>query len=204
MFILVLNENISCLRLYFLIYFNIAMHTLEELKPIIYALTLADRRNKKALWRDKGFKKIKNRKDFLLSYWDCRLKQEKPEDLKLYSAMLASYNLAIGKVQESHKNIENGSSGETKPQESKKILATPGQMLTSAATAATRWVRSGLATLDEETIKKRLDICKSCEFWDSKALKGTGRCRKCGCSTWAKIRMSTEQCPEKKWLAVNS
>jgi hypothetical protein len=179
------------------------MYTLEELKPIVYALTLADRKNKKALWQNKGFKKIKNRKDFLLNYWDCRLKQGKPEDLNLYSAMLAGYNRAIGKVQEAQNNIEGSGATEGKTLERKKILATPGQMLTSATSAAARWVKSGLVTVDDDTIKKRLDICKSCEFWDNTALRGTGRCRKCGCSTWAKIRMATEQCPEKKWLAVN-
>jgi hypothetical protein len=30
-------------------------------------------------------------------------------------------------------------------------------------------------------------------------MRGTGRCSKCGCSTWAKLRMASEKCPIDKW-----
>lgn len=73
------------------------------------------------------------------------------------------------------------------------------QMARSAAKSATSWVKQGVPIASEELLKERQAICKSCEFWDSKAFKGTGRCMKCGCSTWAKLRMATEKCPIGKW-----
>jgi len=82
--------------------------------------------------------------------------------------------------------------------------ATPsiGAMASSLGTSLKKWVGSGLSNSTQEVIDMRLDICKGCELWDSQALKGTGRCRKCGCSTWAKIRMATEKCPIGKWGPV--
>ena len=61
------------------------------------------------------------------------------------------------------------------------------------------FVRSGFALADNETLSKRKEICGACEMWDSQALNGTGRCTKCGCSTWAKLRMASEKCPLEKW-----
>jgi len=82
--------------------------------------------------------------------------------------------------------------------------ATPsiGAMASSLGTSLKKWVGSGLSNSTQEVIDMRLDICKGCELWDSQALNGTGRCRKCGCSTWAKIRMATEKCPIGKWGPV--
>ena len=55
-----------------------------------------------------------------------------------------------------------------------------------------------------EILAKRESICRACDQWDSEAFHSTGRCRKCGCSTWAKLRMATERCPLGKWEAVTS
>ena len=65
--------------------------------------------------------------------------------------------------------------------------------------STSKWIKNGAIKTDEETFKKRLDECRNCEFWNAKAIRGTGRCMKCGCSTWAKLRMSTEKCPIGKW-----
>ena len=53
-----------------------------------------------------------------------------------------------------------------------------------------------------EILAAREATCRSCDQWDATALNATGRCRKCGCSTWAKLRMATERCPLGKWEAV--
>jgi hypothetical protein len=195
----------------------------EELKNLVYALTLAVRKSKRTQWIEKGFSRVNQRKDFLLNYWVCRLAKNDKTDLALYQQILNDYNtvmLNTAKTAENFKNSEESETSEqnaairstsakelappTKPEvdgRSKQILATPAQMIASAGTAAVNWIKGGLQTLSEDKVQKRLDICKSCEFWDSSALNGTGRCRKCGCSTWAKIRMPAEQCPDKKWLA---
>jgi len=65
--------------------------------------------------------------------------------------------------------------------------------------AAAKWFSANRPLLAPDEIEKRLKICKSCEFWDASGFAGTGKCKKCGCSTWAKIRMGTERCPVGKW-----
>jgi hypothetical protein len=67
------------------------------------------------------------------------------------------------------------------------------------AKAANKWVNSNFLKTDDITLKTRVEACRSCEFWNSKGFGGTGRCMKCGCSTWAKLRMATEKCPIGKW-----
>lgn len=74
-----------------------------------------------------------------------------------------------------------------------------GGMVASAGKSLTTWAGSGFSTSSKDEIDARLSLCKACEFWDSAALNGTGRCLKCGCSTWAKIRMASEKCPIDKW-----
>jgi predicted Zn-ribbon and HTH transcriptional regulator len=61
---------------------------------------------------------------------------------------------------------------------------------------------NGFPATSNEVLSLRESICKSCDQWDAAALNGTGRCRKCGCSTWAKLRMATERCPIGNWEAV--
>ena len=64
------------------------------------------------------------------------------------------------------------------------------------------WIRSGFSVVTEEQLQKRLEICSGCEFWDKSAFVGTGKCKKCGCSTQAKLRLATEKCPIDKWLPI--
>lgn len=72
-------------------------------------------------------------------------------------------------------------------------------MTKSLANSTTKWIVSGFKRTDEETLKNRTEVCQSCEFWNAQAFNNTGRCMKCGCSTWAKLRMATEKCPIGKW-----
>ena len=73
------------------------------------------------------------------------------------------------------------------------------QQAKNLTTSVANWVKDGAKVASEEVLKERMDICKKCEFWDAEAFAGTGRCKKCGCSTQAKLRMATEKCPEGKW-----
>ena len=74
----------------------------------------------------------------------------------------------------------------------------------AAMQATGRFARSGFATTPPEILAQREATCRACPEWDAQALNATGRCRKCGCSTWAKLRMATERCPLGKWEAVES
>jgi hypothetical protein len=92
----------------------------------------------------------------------------------------------------------------------------PGKLYTPAAaprlltmmanfySSAHRFARSGFATTPPDILASREATCRACPEWDAEALNKTGRCRKCGCSTWAKLRMATEVCPIGKWKAVSA
>jgi len=71
-----------------------------------------------------------------------------------------------------------------------------------ALRASARFARSGFQTTPPEILASREATCRACPEWDANALNNTGRCRKCGCSTWAKLRMATERCPLGKWEAA--
>ena len=73
------------------------------------------------------------------------------------------------------------------------------QMAKTALASISKWMLNGAKIVDETTLENRLNACQSCEFWNSSGFHGTGRCMKCGCSTWAKLRMATEKCPIGKW-----
>jgi len=72
----------------------------------------------------------------------------------------------------------------------------------SALSAGAKWASAGFRATPQETLAAREEICRACPEWDAAALNGTGRCRQCGCSTWAKLRMATESCPLAKWSAI--
>lgn len=93
--------------------------------------------------------------------------------------------------------------GEPKPHH--RVAPPPlADQITSFSKSVSRWAASGLKSVTDEVFNERKSICAGCEFWDSKALSGTGRCRICGCSTWAKLRMSTESCPLNKWSKISA
>jgi hypothetical protein len=67
------------------------------------------------------------------------------------------------------------------------------KMAFRAAKSAGRFVGSGLRTVPEADLQRRLRTCASCEYH-------TGlRCRLCGCFTNAKARLPHEECPAGKW-----
>lgn len=78
------------------------------------------------------------------------------------------------------------------------------EMLAGFGRAAHRFARAGFAVIPPEALVTRESICRACPEWDPAALNNTGRCRKCGCSTWAKLRMATERCPLGKWEAFDT
>jgi hypothetical protein len=71
-----------------------------------------------------------------------------------------------------------------------------------AAISFNNWAMSGFKLATKDTFELRKEICKSCEFWDNSSFNNTGKCNKCGCSTWAKLRLNTERCPIGKWEVV--
>ena len=78
------------------------------------------------------------------------------------------------------------------------------QQAGTLAASMAHWALGGFQQADAAEHNRRLAICKACEFWDPSGFIGTGRCQKCGCSTWAKLRMATERCPVGKWETVRA
>ena len=52
-------------------------------------------------------------------------------------------------------------------------------------------MKGGLS--NSETIAYRNAKCQSCKYLD----KSSQRCKLCGCYVWAKMRMSSAECPDK-------
>ena len=69
----------------------------------------------------------------------------------------------------------------------------------SASISVAEWGKKGFLVAQNQQLEARLNICKGCEFWNSDGFGGTGSCKKCGCSTQAKLRMATSKCPIDKW-----
>ena len=61
-----------------------------------------------------------------------------------------------------------------------------------------KWARlTGRATLASSKEQQvRLDECLKCPQFED------GNCRRCGCLVYAKIMLTTEQCPDKRWLRI--
>jgi hypothetical protein len=74
----------------------------------------------------------------------------------------------------------------------------------SVMQATRRFARTGFASTHPKALAAREATCRACPEWDAAALNNTGRCRKCGCSTWAKLRMATERCPLGKWEVIDT
>lgn len=99
------------------------------------------------------------------------------------------------------------SRGENTPEFAAKLKATPPslpQQSASLGKSLANWTASGFSQTPHEMLAAREATCRACPEWDAAALNSTGRCRKCGCSTWAKLRMATEACPIGKWKAVSA
>ena len=97
--------------------------------------------------------------------------------------------------------------GENTPEHAARIKAAPPSLPQQAASlgkSLVNWTSSGFAPTPPDILTAREATCRACPEWDAQALNNTGRCRKCGCSTWAKLRMATERCPIGKWEAVES
>ena len=88
-------------------------------------------------------------------------------------------------------------------EEAGRRIAHRAEMLSRFGHAAHRFIRHGAPTTPPEALATREATCRACPEWDAAALNSTGRCRKCGCSTWAKLRMATERCPLGKWDPVS-
>jgi hypothetical protein len=158
----------------------------EELRSMVHFLTLRERPESRDKWLQRGFRKFHSRGDnALFDYWKNRIQTDSDSlNFVLESIPVFREGVAEANGRQKEEDID---------------LPPLVDMVGSAAKAAYAWVKSGFVTTDEQTLIKRIEACMGCEFWDAAAFRGTGRCKKCGCSTQAKLRMATEKCPIGKW-----
>jgi hypothetical protein len=78
------------------------------------------------------------------------------------------------------------------------------QQAASLGKSLLNWTASGFSPTPPDILAVREATCRACPEWDDTSMAKTGRCRICGCSTWAKLRMATERCPLGKWEPVTA
>jgi hypothetical protein len=150
----------------------------ENLREVVKGMTVYARPKTKKRWIERGFMRMDTRcPEVLYNYWLRKLEAREDKAIALYNQALVAYQHMLRKKAESL-----------------------GNQVKSVATAAGKFIKSGMATVTEEQLAERMNICKSCPEWDSAAFAGTGKCKLCGCATKAKLRMATEKCPINKWL----
>ena len=114
--------------------------------------------------------------------------------------LIKELNSLASKITESNAILDVKASPLADRQPAKPLKPPPFiSMAHNFAKAANKWVNSNFLKTDDASLEMRLEACRKCEFWNAKGFGGTGRCMKCGCSTWAKLRMATEKCPIGKW-----
>lgn len=99
------------------------------------------------------------------------------------------------------------SRGENTPEHAAKVKTTPPslpQQTVALSRSIFNWGATGFMITPPNILEERFEVCRACPEWDANGLAGTGRCKKCGCSTQAKLRMATEKCPLDKWGPVTS
>ena len=95
-----------------------------------------------------------------------------------------------------------------KKQENKKIYTgdTPGgnnevtppplkTQIVNFAKSFTGWIAQGAKIVTPKEYMGRLTLCHTCDSYDTPK----DRCKQCGCKMELKARMSTSECPLKKW-----
>lgn len=171
----------------------------DLVKKLIYFLTVNTRASKNKWLNGAGFKRIKKEK--LCQYWISRLKKNNPDDIALFERGVVEYNEKLEQGQVGENIFHMGGNYFIAMRSHQQSQPLANQAL-NFASSLKDFSKSGFLETTQDELDKRLGICKNCDFFDPNAFFGSGRCTKCGCSTWAKLRMATERCPIGKWEAI--
>lgn len=77
------------------------------------------------------------------------------------------------------------------------LLTKAGNFVTAMADFAS----SGFKQVTPEQLAERKAICAGCKFFDPAGYAGTGKCRKCGCSSY-KLDIAASRCPVGYWESI--
>jgi hypothetical protein len=67
---------------------------------------------------------------------------------------------------------------------------------------ALNWARNGFGLTTDDQYNARFELCRQCDKWNALGYANTGECTVCGCSTVAKLKLTTTKCPLDKWEAI--
>lgn len=168
---------------------------------IVRRLTLRDRHPlKRTPWRQKGFAKISDAR--LVEYWLKRINAN-PDDMAMACDIVE--NFVRNPQQDGSQSQPVVKKFDTLKKSETITVSSPPikRMAKTLAESMTQWVKNGFKLTPDDKLQERLEICKGCDLWDKSALGGTGRCRECGCSTQAKLRLAHEKCPINKWGPID-
>jgi predicted Zn-ribbon and HTH transcriptional regulator len=140
--------------------------------------------------------------DHIEHFWDTLDLVEPP---KIYEKQIDfQYEAKLREIYKEDFNLyESIKEPQTLAESKSEVNPTLWEQMRNVGFAVGKFSASGFKPTTKEVLEERESICHSCDQWDAAALKNTGRCKKCGCSTWAKLRMATERCPLGKWEAVS-
>ena len=132
-----------------------------------------------------------------------------PAKFQTKAEMLASESKSeFAAVLESNEIYKLNAAGEYQFISKFSVSSAPLQSLPQQAAtfgkAFVNWTASGFSPTPPDILAAREATCRACPEWDPAAMGGTGGCRICKCSTWAKLRMATERCPLGKWEPVQA
>jgi hypothetical protein len=65
--------------------------------------------------------------------------------------------------------------------------------------ASVKHIATGFNKVDPKISEKRMEICKSCEFYQDERDKDNPSCQKCGCFLAIKTTWASQACPVGKW-----
>ena len=157
-----------------------------DLRTIMYALTLADRPAKRALWLTGGFKKMNARgNDALFAYWRKRL-DASSKDATLTQKVWNQYQKYLSEPQPAKVGSPS--------------LLQKAKNLTGAVINEAVAVAKGAPPVTPGEKAARLAICAGCPSF-IEATTGN-RCAQCGCFLSAKTSFRSSTCPAGKWGIV--
>lgn len=102
----------------------------------------------------------------------------------------------IERGEEPHAAAGGGGAGAGEPGLAAMARGLGAAMVQVAAGAAA----GGGVLVEPAAYRRRLEVCRACEWWREGARLGLGKCRKCGC-TRLKLRLAALACPAGKWPA---
>jgi hypothetical protein len=161
----------------------------DELRLIMYALTLDERPHSRERWLKKGFKKIHQRgASALFDYWKRRI--ETSQDALDYALEKKTlYKQAIADLKNNEQIVK------IDPPPATPSATKMAANLWRAAVDEAKAVVTQQPAITVQDQAKRMKLCEACDRY----LTEQSRCSACGCYMKVKTKLRSAYCPLGKW-----